>query len=282
VFVFSRREMDIHRAELSRDGSRALNSAPLIASSRLDRFPRYSPDGSKIAFVSLRSGEWQLWLADQAGKGLMPMTSFESSEVAFPSWSPDSRRIAFVSNAAGPWEAYVVDVAGGKPRKLDSAGKQLFGLTWSRDGQWLYFLSGQGGDRQIWRIPSAGGVPSQLTSYGAFGEPAVESADGRVLYYLGPRGIRAVPTQGGEERDILTYDINPSPIEADWRGIYFPRNAAAAPGEADLMFFRFPNGPVLPVGLKTGYGFSVSPDGRFLLHTVTRNGADLMLVNNFR
>jgi serine/threonine protein kinase len=52
VFSQSRREMDIYRAELSK-GDVAVQPTPLIASSRLDRYPRYSPDGKKIAFVSL-------------------------------------------------------------------------------------------------------------------------------------------------------------------------------------------------------------------------------------
>lgn len=129
VFVQSRREMDIYRAELAPNGYETRQSIPLIASSRLDRFPRYSPDGKRIAFVSLRSGDWQLWVADASGANAVQATSFEQSEVAFPTWSPDSRQIGFVSNAEGDYEAYVVDAGGGKPRKLESAGKHLFGLT---------------------------------------------------------------------------------------------------------------------------------------------------------
>jgi serine/threonine protein kinase len=49
VFVRSRREMDIYRVELAGEGNAAPQSIPLITSSRLDRFPRYSPDGKKVA-----------------------------------------------------------------------------------------------------------------------------------------------------------------------------------------------------------------------------------------
>jgi Tol biopolymer transport system component len=282
VFVHSRREMDIHRAELAPEGAPARRSVPLIVSSRLDRFPSYSPDGKRVAFVSLRSGEWQLWLTDQNGRGVRQMTSFEGAEVAFPDWSPDGRNIAFVSNAEGPWEAYVINSGGGKPHKLLSAGKQLYALTWSRNGQWLYFLSGQGGSRQIWRMPSAGGEPQQLTQRGAFGEVGVQSPDGKRLYYLGPAGIWTISAEGADEREVARWDINPSPLEADSRGIYFVDSKSTSMGAGNLMFFRFPQGPVMPVGVKTGYGFSVSPDGRHLLYTTTRSGADLMLVNNLR
>jgi hypothetical protein len=116
------------------------------------------------------------------------------------------------------------------------------------------------------------------------GAVAVESPDGRRLYYIGPGGIWSVPSDGGEEREAFPFDINPSPLEADQRGLYFVSSAASATGNGDLMFYRFPNGPVTAVAdVKTGYGFSVSPDGRFLLFThIVRTGADLMLVRNFR
>jgi hypothetical protein len=112
----------------------------------------------------------------------------------------------------------------------------------------------------------------------------VESPDGKRLYYLGPAGVWTVAADGGEERELFRFDINPSPLEADWRGIYFVSNSSNATGDGNLMFYPLPNGPAAAVaGVKTGYGFSVSPDGRFLLYTrMVRTGADLMLVRNFR
>jgi len=283
VFVQSRREMDIYRAELSADGAKALASIPLIASSRLDRFPRYAPDGKRIAFVSLRSGNWQLWIADERGANPVQMTSFERSEVAFPAWSPDGTQVAFISNVEGAYEAYLIDARGGKTRKLTNAGVHLYGISWSRDGRWLYFLSGRAGARQLWKMPAGGGPPQQLTKRGAFGDLGVESPDGKRVYYLGSAGVRSVTVDGTDEREVFRYDINPSPIEADRRGIYFLSNSSNATGSGKLMLYRWPAGPITELtGLKTGYGFSASPDGRFLLYTKMTTGADLMLVHDFR
>lgn len=50
VFSQSRREMDLYRAELSRNGNEARGSIPLIASSRFDRFPRYFSRREKDSF----------------------------------------------------------------------------------------------------------------------------------------------------------------------------------------------------------------------------------------
>lgn len=79
--------MDLTRPDF---GAEARGSIPLIASSRLERFPRYAPDGKRIAFVSLRSGDWQLWIADERGANAVQMTSFEDSELMVGGWQIDN------------------------------------------------------------------------------------------------------------------------------------------------------------------------------------------------
>jgi hypothetical protein len=50
------------------------------------------------------------------------------------------------------------------------------------------------------------------------------------------------------------------------------------------MFYHFPKGPITKIaGVETRYGFSLSPDGHYLIYTkMTSTGSDLMLVENFR
>jgi Tol biopolymer transport system component len=283
VFSQSRREMDIYRAELSAKGDAVIQSTPLIASSRLDRYPRYSPDGKKIAFVSLRSGNWQLWVSDSQGGNPVQMTSYERAEVTYPTWSADGKQIGFVSNAEGAYQAYVIDAAGGQARKLEAVGINLFGWNWSRDGRWIFFPSSRGGTRQHWKIPAGGGMPEQMTFQGSGGCPPVESPDGKLAYYARPGGVWSVPVKGGTEREVFAFDIDEGCMESSRLGIYFVANATVTKG-GDLMFYPFPSGPITKVaGLETRYGLSISPDGRQLLYTkLTSTGSDLMLVDNFR
>ena len=281
VFAQSRREMDIYRVALSGGGGDARDPVPLIASSRLERYPSYSPDGKKIAFVSLRSGNWQLWVADSDGMNSGQLTSFESGEVAFPAWSPDGRQIGFVSNAEGRELAYSVDAAGGKPRRLDALGANVWNWKWSRDGRWILFLSSRSGGQQLWRIPAAGGPSEELTHQGA--ATFTQSLDGKRIYYVRPGGISSVPLQGGAEHEVVTSDVEPGTIAVNRFGLYFHARSSVTTN-GDLMFYRFPAGPVIKVaGVKMRYGLSASPDGRWLVFTkLTSTGSDLMLVDNFR
>jgi Tol biopolymer transport system component len=252
VYAQSRREMDIYRVELGARGGQAHGAVPLIASSRQERYPRYSPDGKKIAFRSLRSGNWQLWVCDSDGTNVVQLTSFERGEVRAPEWTDDSREIQFSSNVDGTFREYAINAGGGVPRRLeDSARSNLAQLTptvqpaKSPDGKYIYF----GRDGTMWRQPADGG-----------------------------------PDSG---REVFRFDgiIPESGLAVDRWGIYFVANPSSTkPGE--MMFYRFPNGPVTKVAgvdSPSFYGSSVSPDGRYLLYTkFTATGSDLMLVDNFR
>jgi Tol biopolymer transport system component/DNA-binding winged helix-turn-helix (wHTH) protein len=283
VFAESRREMDIYRVRLDPGGGQASDSVPLIASSRLERYPSYSPDGKKIAFVSLRSGNWQLWIADNDGQNAVQMTWFERGEVAFPVWSIDGKQIGFLYDAGGSQQAYVIDATGGKPQKLDAVGANVFALRWSRDGHWIFFGSNRTGAQQVWKVPAAGGAMEQMTRQGAVTGPLVESPDGMLVYYVRPGGVWCVPVTGGPERQVARTEVDPGALDANENGMYFHANSNVTKN-GNLMFYRFPNGPITKVaGVEMRYGLSLSPDGRYLVYTkMTSTGSDLMLVENFR
>jgi eukaryotic-like serine/threonine-protein kinase len=281
VFVRSRREMDIYRVELSSSGTQARGAMPLIASSRLDRFPSYSPDGKKIAFVSLRSGNWQLWVSDSDGTNPVQMTTFDHSEVGFSTWSSDGRQIGFIGHIEGTYQAYVVDAAGGKPRKLEALGTDVGGWRWSHDGSIFFPSSSRTGAFDLWRIPAGRSIAEQLTRHGA-GRPT-ESRDGNLIYYARPGGVWSLPLNGGIEREVFRSDVYPGAVEASRAGIYFIANSSVAK-DGDLMFFRFPDGPITKIdGVQARFGISLSLDDHWLAYTkMTATGSDLMLVENFR
>src|SRR5262249_11141403 len=81
-------------------------AVPLIASTRLDQNPRYSPDGMRIAFESERSGNREIWAAASDGSGAVQLTSFGGPVAAGPIWSPDGKWIAFTGVEPGNREVY--------------------------------------------------------------------------------------------------------------------------------------------------------------------------------
>ena len=189
---------------LSTDYKSGKPRKPLIASTRDDESPQYSPDGKKILFVSDRSGTWEFWICDSEGHNAFPLAS--DGKVGAANWSPDGQRIAFDSADQGTFQIYVMSAEGGVPRQLTTESSNHVMPSWSRDGRWIYFGSDQSGDLQVWKIPSAGGQAVQLTQKGGF--PALESPDGKFLYYSKKQtstapGFWRVPVEGGEEVSVI-------------------------------------------------------------------------------
>ena len=281
VYVQSVVSAHIWRLELG--SSHRVDNLPMN-SSRLDHVPQYSPDGKRIAFASNRSGSHEIWLCDAGGSNALKLTSFGGPYVAAPAWSPDGRRIAFDARPGGISEIHIVSADGGKPERLRGTQNTHGAPSWSRDGKWIYFFSDRSGKDQLWKAPADGGDPVQITKQG--GAYGVESPDAKFIYYLrswdgATTELWRVPAEGGEEIRIIE-SVCPQYFAVAERGIYF----FSGWKRPSVQCFNFATRKIETVAKVEGtiaYGFSVSPDSRWLLYAAYANDqSDLMLVENFR
>jgi Tol biopolymer transport system component/DNA-binding winged helix-turn-helix (wHTH) protein len=286
VYVRQMGNLNIWRRKLN---SLLLASPPdrFISSTRMESGPQFSPDGSKIAFESTRSGVYEVWRCRSDGSGLIQLTHFDSV-TGTPRWSPDGQQIAFDSRPAGNADIFVVDSQGGPPRKLTSEPSNEVVPSWSRDGRWIYFASDRTGRWEVWKMPSTGGSAVQVTRQGGFA--AFESPDGGFLYYakgLTVPGLWRIPINGGEEVELI------SSLEAGYwgywavveNGIYY-LDTTAKPGIAffnitthrTTRVFDLENRPA-----RQAPGLAVSPDKKTILYTqLDALNNDIILVENFR
>ncbi len=272
-------------------GSTGGNRSPakLIASTRWESGPHFSPDGKKIAFCSDRSGSLEIWICDSDGSNCLQLTSFEGPHTGTPRWAPDGQRIAFDSRPEGHSDIFVIDVERRLPRRLTTDTANDVVPSWSNDGRWIYFSSNRTGRRQVWKAPAEGGPAVQVTQNGGFA--AFESPDGQFVYYakFTEPGIWRVPVEGGEETLVL--DLLQPGFWGYWavveEGIYF-LNVKTKPRPA-IEFYRFATRQVTRVFVPEkdpdygSPGLAVSPDGSWILYVqADRLESDLMLVENFR
>ena len=287
--AFKQAHFDTDTWEIGMTGSPPKGQPPrkVISSSHRDDGPQLSPDGSKIAFESERTGSAEVWICDRDGTNDVQLTRFGNSGT--PRWSPDGRSIAFDSDPEGQTDIYVLEVAGGVPRRLTSEASLDVVPSWSGDGAWIYFASNRTGGFQVWKAPANGGPAIQVTRNGGFA--AFESPDGRLLYYakLDAPGIWSVPVEGGEERPV--HDLPPVGYWGYWgigrRGLYFvdpqakPRPAIELFSLATRRVTRIAEMEKQP--LQWTSGFSVSRDERSILFSQCEQcGSDIMLVEGFR
>jgi Tol biopolymer transport system component/DNA-binding winged helix-turn-helix (wHTH) protein len=281
------RDLNIWRVPGPNSSNRKSAPSRFIASTKLDADPEFSPDGTKIVFGSSRSGSYEIWVSDSDGHNPVQLTFSNGPAPGSARWSPDSRWLAFDSPKAGNYDIYVISADGGSARRLTSGPCHDVRPSWSRDGRWIYFGSNRSGDWQIWKQPAAGGTAVQVTKGG--GNEAFESADGKFVYWAkgGITGIWRVSVEGGEESlalDAVTQNL----WALTGQGIcYFDLKNPAVPilkfyslaTRKTALLRQFPRGTEIDTLSKT---LSVSPDGRWILHTqFDQAGSDLMLVENF-
>lgn len=89
----------------------------IAADPALDIYPTWSPDGSRLAFVSEREGNREVYVASSDGTGIVNLTNNPSYD-SNPVWSPSGQHIAFLSNREGRLALYVMDADGGNPTKI--------------------------------------------------------------------------------------------------------------------------------------------------------------------
>jgi Tol biopolymer transport system component len=150
---------------LKRVGSSVVTQ--LTNDSSQNAMPSISPDGSRVAFCSDRSGNWDIYVMSTKGGPAVQITSDGANDL-HPSWSPDGMRMAFsrLGQTSGRWEMWVVDAR--YPEVAEFVGYGLF-------PQWCPSAgTGEGGsDRLLFQRGRERGD-------GAFGLWTLDYKDGQV------------------------------------------------------------------------------------------------------
>jgi Tol biopolymer transport system component/tRNA A-37 threonylcarbamoyl transferase component Bud32 len=261
----------------------------VISSTQYDSSPQFSPDGSRVAFRSSRSGFHEIWLADAAGGGERQLTYFSGRLTGTPRWSPDGQSIVFDARPEGLPDIYAIDVNTGDKKRITSEKSEDVVPSWSRDGKWIYFASNRTLSWQVWKAPVDGGPPVQVTRNGGFA--AFESEDGYVYYAKGRSvpGLWRVPLRGGEEEPVL--ERLKSGYWGYWglceRGIVFAdRESSQVP---PALYLYDPKtrrtsrlGNASRPFIVGDSALTVLPDCSQVLYTqVDQRGSDIMLVDNY-
>ncbi|MEZ4588621.1 MAG: S9 family peptidase [Gemmatimonadales bacterium] len=270
----------------------------LTNSPKGDQSPRWSPDGRRIAFVSMRDGPPNIYLLDLRGGEPRKLTRTEGGVQGF-AWSPDGGRIAFTS-ADPPSEERkqateatagvivvdehfpmarlrVVDLASDEVVTLTGSDRHVTAMSWAPDGTRLV-VSAQPTPRvpdgdlsDLLVVPADSGTVRSLVSWeGPDGSPAWSPDGSEILFVsgggrneLGESGLYVVSPAGGAPRRLAaSYDRDfAEPVWGPDGAIYF--------GSVDgvrIQVMRLAKGRATPTALTSGdrvhAGFSLSADGR--------------------
>lgn len=263
------------------------------SSTQIEYSPMYSPDGTRIAFESTRSGSQQIWITGADGTRPTELTSGGNAS-GTPRWSPDGRWIAFDRRTEQRETAiFVIDAAGGKPRQLTTGDFRAVLPSFSNDGKWVYFKAFFGNQGTVCRVPFEGGPhdvakAQRVSAEGA--DSAWEAPDGKSVYFVASAGwnsrVLQVPIGGGPPVE-LPFRAAQRSLVARPEGIYYLRvDLEAKPPVTVLEVFdlaRKQSRELARVPGTPGGGLTVSPDGKTFLYAKSESpGADITVVERMR
>ncbi len=187
----------IWRVDLANAGGPVLNNRKLISTQFGDLDAQPSPDGSRIVWMSNRTGSAEIWASDAMGENPLQLTHLGSYS-GTPRWSPDGKWIAFDSYKSEAPQIFIVDSEGRNLRAITGGPYPSVVPSWSRDGKWIYFASNRTGSMEVWKHSLEDGQELQVTKHGGFNP--FESYDGQTVYFskFDEAGIWSVPRKAAQ------------------------------------------------------------------------------------
>ncbi len=179
---------DIFSVPVEKGGTRNLTHS----SGAHDKYPRWSPDGSRIAFISDRSGEDEVWVIAQDGMSQpQQLTNGGNAQRYSAEWSGDGKRLAF-SDKDG--KIYIYTFADKSLKQIvDAANGQIGDYEWSPKGNFLAFsmndkaASNNGGYNSVYIYDVGNNKLNRVTDPMFNSQNPTFDPSGDYLYYLSDR-----------------------------------------------------------------------------------------------
>ena len=159
------------------------NPQTVVSSNEPIISPAWSPDGSKLAYVSFEKKKPIVYVQSLTSGSRQILANYKGNNSA-PAWSPDGSKLAIVLTYGANSQIYTVSSSGGDLKQITKSTAIDTEPTFSPDGSQIYFSSDRGGKPQIYKVPASGGSPSRVTFEGGYNVSPRFSPDGKSLAYI--------------------------------------------------------------------------------------------------
>jgi len=162
------------------------NVIPALTSTEPIISPAWSPDGTKVAYVSFEQRKPVVYVQNLVTRQRTVVANEKGNNSA-PAWSPDGKRLAVALSKTGNTQIFIANADGSGLRRLTNGSTIDTEPQFSADGQTIYFTSDRSGGPQIYRMSVDGGEPQRLTFGSQYNISPRISADGKTLAYISRR-----------------------------------------------------------------------------------------------
>lgn len=180
--------------------------------------PRYSPDYSKILYLSYVDGNPRIYVYD-IGSGSQTLVTENQNPTLAPRWSPDGRYILYSMAVAGNTDIYRVPVTGGASVRLTDTPGIDIGGSYSPDGSKIVFESDRSGTQQCYVMDADGSNQRRITFFGGRCATPEWSPRGDQIAFTriaGDFNVAVMTPSGGSMRVLTNGWQDEAPTGAQW------------------------------------------------------------------
>jgi Tol biopolymer transport system component len=267
---------------------------PLLATSRNELFPAWSPKGETFAYVTDRSGRKEIWLKSTLEgweRPLVTQRDFPDDEtiwLATPAISPDGGRIAYSRiSSKNVGELWVSPMAGGAPLRIGSGKGYEIAPAWSPDGKWLTYFNA---DTGLMKVAVGGSEPPvSLGLADGCENPAQWSPDGAWIACATGKGVELVSPDGknhrtvGNRRAYIAWSRDGKQIYAlgHVEGGKWRFSSIDVQTGAERTIYEYGPEVQFATAFNPAFPMSLSPDGKTLATTVVNVRSDIWMLQGF-
>ena len=223
-----------------------------------------SPDRTRIAFSSNRSGSFDLYVMDADGSNLRRLT-IDSANEGDPAWTPDGKQIVYTTTRGTATQIALIPAEGGESRQLTTTSGGNHSPTIAPDGRTIAFMSARDGNPEIYAMGLDGGGQRRLTKTSTRESSPRFFRNGDLGYVLErggrSRGSRVMRLPWGAATPVqILQTENPVPAlaisrEGDRLAYVVGKITDVAKGRVEFSLFlqsTAPNAPAVSVPLNPG------------------------------
>lgn len=190
------------------DGSRRRR---VTSNKQINLFPTWSPDASRLAYVSYRAGIADLWMLgrgnDKGGRLLNLPSNMQGLEKWRVVFGPSSNEVTYVMHKDNNTDIYVSEVGGSAMRRVTTNRAIDVSPSWSPDGKRMVFMSDRSGTPQIYILDVASGQEKRITYKGDYNASPSWSPTGEWIVYSARTGLENMDVYLIDPDSLYSYPV---------------------------------------------------------------------------